>query len=451
MNDALIRSAVELSDALRRGEVSASAVTVECLKHISDTVELNNFITVCSDEATEAAEQADGILKSGRAAGPLCGVPIAVKDNISTRGIRTTCASRLLRDNVPSEDAAVIQKLKAAGAVIIGKTNMDEFAFGSTDENSAFGCVKNARDVGRSPGGSSGGSANAVAAGQVPMALGTDTGGSVRQPAAFCGVVGLKPTHDAIDISGMIGCAPSFEHIGTFTNDCDDAALLFNAIKRDGVYPILPQDLSGSIVGKTVGVADEFISHGMVDECVRREFLRATDTLRRLGATVRAVSVPSFSAGLSTYHVLSSAEAVGSFCELLTEHPSSELLGAEVRRRLVTGAFVTDSVNRDLYIKAAKVRAVLQYEYMRALNGCDALICPTSPTVATSLGGCADPDKNHMCDVFLAPVSLTGLPAVSVPFGSENGLPIGMQIIGGYNAECAILNIGKALMAADRA
>lgn len=435
-------TAVALAAAIKNSEITALDAVTACLNKIHNGAELNNFITVCTDEALSEAKRIDGEIKSGKKGGKLLGVPIAIKDNICTNGVKTTCASKLLSGFVPDSDAEVVARLKREGAIIIGKTNMDEFAFGSGNEYSAFGVVRNAIDGSRVPGGSSGGSANAVAAGQVPLALGTDTGGSVRQPAAFCGVVGLKPTYGAVERRGVVGLCPSLEQVGTLSKTCDDALLLFSVISgRDNV-----RTLDGDIRGKTIGVAKEFLQAESTDG-VRKAFEQAIRALIDCGAKVIEVSVPTFFAGLSAYHVLSSAEAVNSFREVIKAYPHTELLGGEVRRRMLTGAVVTEGSNYDeLYIKAAKVRTVITADYDNALERCDALLCPTTATTATPLGGITDPHKSHMCDSYLAPVSLAGLPAVSVPFGSEDGLPIGVQIIGKRNAEFEILDIGKALI-----
>lgn len=436
-------TAVNLAAAISSGEVTPTETVTECLSKIYDDKLLNNFITLCDDRVLRDAEKVEHDIKNGKHTDKkLLGVPVAVKDNICVAGVKTTCASRLLCDYVPDSDAEVVARLKRAGAIIIGKTNMDEFAFGSANEYSAFGCVRNARDNNRVAGGSSGGSANAVAAGEVPLALGTDTGGSVRQPAAFCGVVGLKPTYGAIDRRGVIGLCPSMEQVGQLSKTCDDALLLFSVLcGREEM-----RALDGNVRGITIGVAKEFLQAEKSDG-VAKAFENAIEQLKALGVNIVEVSVPSFFAGLPAYHVLSSAEAAHNFREVVKAYPHTELLGDEVKRRMLTGAFVTDGENYDkLYIKAAKVRTVITAEYDKALSVCDALLCPTAATVATPLGGITDPHQGHMCDSYLAPVSLAGLPAVSIPFGSENGLPIGVQIIGKRNAEREILNIGKALM-----
>ena len=460
-----------LSAAMDGGKVSSVEATRACLERIRETAELNNFITTCEAEALELARNADARRRAGEN-DPLLGVPVAVKDNIATRGIKTTCASELLRDFVPSYDAAVVEKLKAAGAVIIGKTNMDEFAMGSTNENSAFGAVKNALDTRRVPGGSSGGSANCVAARVAFGALGSDTGGSVRQPSAYCGVVGLKPTYSAVSRYGLIAFASSLDQIGTLTRDCDDALRLFGVLigkdGRDptsGAYPKLPLTLHSDIRGKTIGVADEFINTDKLDGEVRGQFEQALSVLSNLGAKIKRVSIKSFNTALFVYYALSGAEAAVNLSRFdgarhsISAHEDDvldvfastrgEMLGAEVKRRIMTGSFVLDGDNYDAYyVKAAKIRTVLKREYESALTACDAIVCPTSPTTAPKLGEWADPAINHFSDMYTVPANLCGLPAVSVPFGRAHGMPIGVQIIGKSFAEGEILGIGKAIMQA---
>lgn len=442
-------TASELARRLRRKEISAVEATRACLDRIAATAELNNFITVCADEALAAAERADGMLANCDETSALCGVPIALKDNINTSGIKTTCASRALCDNVPTADAAVVERLKAAGAVIIGKTNMDEFAMGSTNENSAFGAAKNARDITRVTGGSSGGSANCVAARQALCALGSDTGGSARQPAAWCGVVGLKPTFGAVARDGVVGFAPSLDSVGILTRDCSDAALLFGALSgagRGSSVQLDDRDLSGV----SIGIADEFFDTDYIDERVREVYSAAQSALVDAGANIVRVKIPSFAAGIAAYHVISSAEAVACFKKLGLTADRRKLLGAEVKRRIITGEYVSSGERYDeLYIRAARVRSVIKSEYCAALEKCDVLLCPTAPTVAPRLGEKLPPDVSHYNDMFAAPVSLAGLPAVSVPFGVAHGMPVGMQIIGKYNSEREILAIGKQLERID--
>lgn len=440
---------IELNELLRSGALSSEELTRACLDRIAKTRELGNYITVAEEAAIFVARRADDIRKTNGNISPLLGIPIAVKDNIYTRGIKTTCGSRMLDGFVPDCDAVAVQKLKAAGAVIIGKTNMDELAFGSTNEYSAYGVVKNALDLTRVPGGSSGGSANTVAAGQVPLALGSDTGGSVRQPAAYCGVVGLKPTYSAVSRKGLFELSPSLEQIGTFSRTCDDALTLLSVITGgEGTLgtPDLPKALDGIVRGKRIGIAKEFIF--AIKRGVTFAYKDALKKLEDLGAIKTYVSMPSFDMGLSAYHVLSSAEAAVALPKFVRDNNLNfNAVGAEAKRRMALGAYVTDGNNYDeLYIKAAKVRTAIKRDFDKAFDNCDVLICPTTMSVAARLGAQSDPAVMHRNDVFLAPVSLVGLPAVSVPFGAVDGMPVGIQIIGKRFAEAEILNVGKALM-----
>ncbi|MDE6401891.1 MAG: aspartyl/glutamyl-tRNA amidotransferase subunit A, partial [Clostridiales bacterium] len=429
-------SVSELAENLRQRNISAVEATRACLERISATAELNNFITVCEESALADAELSDETLVNRAAPSVLCGVPVAVKDNIYTAGVKTTCASRVMFDFVPSKNSAVVNKLKAAGAVVLGKTNMDEFAMGSTNENSAFGAVKNALNPTRVAGGSSGGSANSVAAKQAFCALGSDTGGSARQPAAYCGVVGLKPTLGAVERDGLIGFAPSLDCVGLLARDCFGAAALFDVVSKHGISDKFRRDgFTGDLRGVTIGVADEFLSSPYLDGQVAETFMRAQCVLADAGAKIERVTLPSFFAGIAAYHIISSAEAARSFknCEYISDR--TELLGAEVKRRILTGEYVSSGARYDeLYIKAARVRSVIKSEYCAALEKCDVLLCPTAPNIAPLIGEKIPPDVSHYNDMYAAPVSLAGLPAVSVPFGTAHGMPVGMQIIGRYNA-----------------
>lgn len=468
--DILDMTLCELSAALDGGKLSSAEATAACLARIKATGELNNFITVCEDDAMRAAARADERRAAGERA-PLLGVPVAVKDNIVTAGVKTTCASRFLQNFVPPYDATVVEKLKAAGAVIVGKTNMDEFAMGSTNENSAFGAVKNALDVTRVPGGSSGGSANCVAAKQAFAALGSDTGGSIRQPAAYCGVVGLKPTYSAVSRYGLIAFASSLDQIGTLTRDCDDALAMLKVLsgndKRDttsGFPPAYPAALDDGIEGKTLCIADEFLNTDKLDDGVRAAFDCAVKALEKRGAEIKRVSIKSFAAALSVYYVLSSAEASSNLARFdgvkygmraddysnideLYVKSRTQYFGAEVKRRIMTGSYVLSSGYYDAYyLKASKIRTVIKKEFDAALSGCDALLCPTAPIVAPRLGEQSDPHKTYLSDMYTVPVNISGLPAVSVPFGSAHGMPVGVQLIGRSFDESGILGIGKAIM-----
>ena len=457
----------ELCKALGEKKLSSVEATEACLKRIESTKELNNFITVCSTDAMTAAHNADEKLKSGNADMPLLGVPIAVKDNIVTENIRTTCASEMLDSFIPPYDATVIKKLKAAGAVILGKTNMDEFAMGSTNEFSAFGAAHNAIDPSRVPGGSSGGSASAVAAKQAFCALGSDTGGSIRQPAAYNGVVGFKPTYSAVSRYGLVAFASSLDQIGPITRTADDALEVAKAIfGRDALDTtsadvILPDKLIGDVKGKTVGIADEFLSGLGGRESAA--FDAAVKALERMGANVKRVSIKSFDAALAVYYVLSSAEASSNLARYdgvkygrraekytdisdLYEKTRTEFFGDEVKRRIMIGNYVLSSGYYDAYyIKASKARTVIKREYDAALSVCDVLLCPTAPSIAPKIGAEPDPSKVYLSDIYTVPVNIAGLPAVSVPFGSIDGMPLGVQVIGKAGADGVVLDVAKAL------
>ncbi|MCM1367786.1 MAG: Asp-tRNA(Asn)/Glu-tRNA(Gln) amidotransferase subunit GatA [Roseburia sp.] len=463
-------SLTELARALDGKKISSVEATQACLDRIEATAELNNFITVCRDGALDAAREADRRRSAGEKCGALCGVPVAVKDNIVTRGVKTTCASKFLQNFVPPYDAAVVERLKADGAVIVGKTNLDEFAMGSTNENSAFGAVKNAVDTSRVSGGSSGGSANCVASKQVFGALGSDTGGSIRQPASYCGVVGLKPTYSAVSRYGLIAFASSLDQIGTLTRTCDDALAMLRVIAgrddRDTTSApthALAESLNSDVRGKTIGIADEFFDTDKLDGGVCARCTVAAEELKKRGAKIKRVSIKSFDAALAVYYVLSSAEASSNLARFdgvkygmraskyadiadMYTKSRSEYFGAEVKRRIMTGNYVLSSGYYDAYyLKAMKIRTIIKSEFESALSECDALLCPTAPTVAPHLGEQNDPHRTYLSDMYTVPVNISGLPAVSVPFGSSDGMPVGVQIIGRRFDECGILGIGKAL------
>lgn len=459
----------ELAAALDMGDTSSVEVTRACLDKIKNNADLNNYVTVCEDEAIAAAKAQDEARRAGKV-GVLCGIPVAVKDNIATRDVRTTCASAFLRDFVPPYDATVVKKLKSAGAVIVGKTNMDEFAMGSTNENSAFGAVRNVNDVSRVPGGSSGGSANTVAAGEVFAALGSDTGGSIRQPSSYCGVVGLKPTYSAVSRYGLVAFASSLDQIGTLTKTTDDALKVLGVlVGRDPMDTTssdakkLPKAIDGNVKGKTIGVPDEFLK-GAGRE-VAKAFDDAIRAYERSGAKIKRVSIGAFDAALAVYYVLSSAEAAsnlarydgvkygarakhyGDIADMYTKS-RTEFFGAEVKRRIMIGNYVLSSGYYDAYyLKASKVRTVIKREFDAALCDCDALLSPTAPTVAPKIGAQSDPAATYASDVYTVPVNIAGLPAVSVPFGvsQTDKMPIGIQVIGRAFDEAEILNIAKAL------
>ncbi len=468
MNGITDMSLCALVDALDGKKLSATEATRACLDRIKATEDLNNFITVCEDEALKAAAAADARRKAGERGG-LLGVPIAVKDNISTRGVKTTCASAFLSDYVPPFDATAVDKLKAAGAVIVGKTNMDEFAMGSTNENSHFGAAHNAADVTRVTGGSSGGSANAVAARQVFAALGSDTGGSIRQPASYCGTVGLKPTYSAVGRYGLIAFASSLDQIGPFARTSEDALRVLGTIagkdSRDSTSTDkldLPDKLAGKVKGRTFGVADELLSGAASD--VKTAFERTIALLEDNGAKIKKVKLGSVDAALAVYYVISSAEAASNLARFdgvkygrrasgyrdiaeLYTLSRTEFFGDEVKRRIMIGNYVLSSGYYDAYyLKASKIRTVIKREFDAALGCCDAILSPTAPTVAPKIGAQVDPAATYLSDVYTVPVNIAGLPAVSVPVGrSADGMPIGVQAIGKAFCDGDLLDTARAI------
>ena len=444
-----------LTAAMEAGEISSAEATKATLAQIEKNSGLGAYVTVCGDSALAAAEAADKARASGAKA-PLLGVPIAVKDNICTEGIRTTCASRFLENYIPPYDAFVVKKLKAAGAVIIGKANMDEFAMGSGSEYSAFYPVKNAVDPTRVAGGSSGGSACAVASYQAYAALGSDTGGSIRQPAAFNGVVGLKPTYSAVSRNGLIAFASSLDQIGPIARTVADCRTVYDVIKGHDAGDSTSYagkldagETFTSLKGRRIGVAKEFFPKELNAE-VRSAVEKAIKFYEDAGAEIVETSISSFDMALACYYILSSAEASSNLsrydgvkygrraegCANIDDiyyKSRTEFFGAEVKRRIMLGNFVLSSGYYDaFYLRASKARTLIKRDFENALSGCDALICPTAPTTAYKIGSNADdPSAAYLGDIFTVPVNIAGLPALSIKCGEDGeGLPIGMQLIG---------------------
>lgn len=430
------------------------------------------YLLKTPEAARKRAAEIDERRGKGESLPPLAGIPIAVKDNICAKGVRTTCASKILENFVPPYDATVIEKLDAAGAVLTGKTNLDEFAMGSSCENSYFQKAHNPRDLSRVPGGSSGGSAAAVADGEAVLALGSDTGGSIRQPASYCGVVGLKPTYGAVSRYGLVAFASSLDQIGSFGRGVRDAALLFDAIsgpdERDATCsrkPLAPvaDKLTGDVRGLTVGIPDEYFGEG-VDRAVSSAVLAAAKVLEQKGAQLKKISLPGTKYALSAYYILACAEASSNLARFdgvkygfraegytditdLYERTRSEGFGAEVKRRILLGTFVLSSGYYDAYYKKAKLtQNRIRAEFGEAFQECGAILTPTSPTTAFRLGERTDdPLKMYAADVCTVPVNIAGLPAVSVPCGEdEKGLPIGLQLIGRRFGEETVLNAALA-------
>jgi len=453
-------SARGLAAAVRSGERSARSVVDEHLEAIrSGEPEIHAFNLVLADEALAAADEVDRRVAAGEDPGPLAGVPVALKDNLCTRGVPTTCSSRILEGWLPPYDATVVERLAAAGAVVVGKTNLDEFAMGSSTENSAFGVTRNPLDPTRVPGGSSGGSAAAVAAGFAPLALGSDTGGSIRQPAALCGVVGVKPTYGAVSRYGLVAFASSLDQVGPFARTVSDAALLLEAIgghdPRDSTS--IPEPAAGltevldrGVEGLRIGVIEELSGDGLegIADDVRSRLGEAASALAAAGATVETTSVPSTVYGLSAYYVIAPAEASSNLARydgvrygLRVDAPNAGDMntatrtagfGDEVKRRIMLGTYALSAGYYDAYYgKSQKVRTLIVQDFARAYEEFDLLLCPTAPTTAFPIGEkTADPMTMYLNDVCTIPSNLAGHPAMSVPFGvGDDGMPVGVQIL----------------------
>ena len=462
------RGARELLDS---GDVSSVELTQVFLDRI-DTIEpsVKSFVTVTPELALEQARLADERIASGDA-DALTGIPMQLKDNMATKGVATTCSSRILEGFVPPYDAAVATKLYSEGGVLVGKGNLDEFAMGSSTENSAFFPTRNPWDLDRVPGGSSGGPAAAVAAGQCVYSLGSDTGGSIRQPASLCGVVGLKPTYGLVSRYGLVAFASSLDQIGPITKDVGDAALVLNAIAghdpRDSTsinreVPDYTKALTGDINGLRVGVPKEYFVEGMepgVEDAIRR----AIDTLDGLGAIVSETSLPSTPYGMAVYYIVAPSEASANLARYdgvkygyATDTPGSmwdalentrrEGFGAEVKRRIMIGTYALSAGYYDAwYKKALQVRTLIRQEFQQVFREFDVLVSPTSPSVAFPLGDkTADPYMMYLNDVFTQPANIAGIPAMSVPAGMSDGLPVGLQFMASHLREEKLLRAAHA-------
>jgi aspartyl-tRNA(Asn)/glutamyl-tRNA(Gln) amidotransferase subunit A len=465
----------ELHQQLVNKERSAVEIAQEYLERI-DKLEpkLKSFLCVTADRAIEQARRVDAKIAAGEDIGLLAGVPVAVKDNICTRGVPTTCASKILENFVPPYDATVVQKLQEADAVIVGKTNLDEFGMGSSTETSAFENTSNPWDVERVPGGSSGGSAAAVAARESMVALGTDTGGSIRQPASLCGVVGLKPTYGLVSRYGLVAYASSLDQIGSFGRTIEDAAILLKAIAgydpKDSTSINVPipdyvKNLRPNLRPKgqiRIGVIKETFGEGL-DAEVKDGVTKAMELLQDLGAEIQVISCPRFRYGLATYYVIATSEASANLARFdgvkygFRDRDAETLLdmygttrakgfGSEVKRRIMLGTYALSAGYYDAYyLKAQKVRTLIKEDFDRAFALVDILACPTSPTTAFKIGEKADdPLSMYLSDLMTIPVNLAGLPALSLPCGFDSKrLPIGLQLIGNVLKESQLFEVGR--------
>jgi aspartyl-tRNA(Asn)/glutamyl-tRNA(Gln) amidotransferase subunit A len=456
-----------ISRALRAREFSSE----ELVRHLLDRIarldsQLNAFVTVTGEAAIEAARAADGVLASG--GGPLTGVPIAHKDIFCTAGVKTSCGSRMLDNFIAPYDATVVERLRDAGTIMLGKTNMDEFAMGSSNETSFYGPVRNPWDLNRVPGGSSGGSAAAVAARLAPAATGTDTGGSIRQPAALAGITGIKPTYGRVSRYGMIAFASSLDQAGVLTQTAEDAALLLGAMSGhdprdstsvDAPVPDYTAGLGASLEGLTIGVVEEFMDDGL-DPANAAAVEEALKVLARLGATVKRVSLPNIGLSVPAYYVVAPAECSSNLSrfdgvrfgyraseprdlEDLYKRSRGEGFGAEVKRRIMTGTYVLSAGYYDAYyLRAQRVRQLIAADFRRAFETVDVIVGPTSPTPAFELGAKVDdPVTMYLNDIYTIGVNLAGLPGLSAPCGFVDGLPVGLQMIGRAFDEGRILNV----------
>ena len=461
----------ELTDAFRRGDLTPSAVAEAYLARIGTLDgKVGAYLTVVRDQALAAARESDQRWHAGSPRGPLDGAPVALKDVMCTTGVRTTCGSKMLEHFVPPYDATTVERLRAAGVVILGKTNMDEFAMGSSTEHSAYHPTRNPWDLTRVPGGSSGGSAAAVAGGLAAGSYGSDTGGSIRQPAAFCGVVGMKPTYGRVSRYGLVALASSLDQIGPFAQDVTDTALLLGAVAghdpRDATsieapVPDYAAELSKGVDGLTLGLPDEYFIDGMDPE-IERAVRTAIDVLKGLGARIERVSLPSTRHALAAYYVILPAEASSNlarydgvryglrvagrdFIEMQSKTRAAGF-GAEVKRRIMLGTYVLSAGYYDAYYgKAQSVRTLVRRELAAAFAKVDLIVAPTTPNVAFKHGEKEDPLSMYLNDVFTIPGNLSGIPGVSVPCGfSAAGLPIGLQVLGRPLDEARVLRAAYA-------
>lgn len=470
------KSASELSEMLISKEVTSAEVTADVLARIESVDDkVHGYITVAAETAMEQAKAVDEKRQKGEALSPLAGVPIAIKDNICTQGTLTTCASKMLYNFKPPYNATVMGKLAEQDAVILGKTNMDEFAMGSSCENSAMGVTMNPHNLTRVPGGSSGGSAAVVAAGEAPISLGSDTGGSIRQPASFCGVVGLKPTYGAVSRFGLIAFASSLDQIGPFGRTVRDTAMLFDAIT--GYDPMhdstsvktpfegnITKNLSPNVRGMKIGLPKEYFGEGISDE-VHKSVMQAAESYKNMGAEVFEISMPLVDYALPVYYILSSAEASSNLARFdgvkygyrtkefddlidLYTKSRSEGFGAEVQRRIMLGTYVLSSGYYDAYYKKARAaQRKIREEFNTAFASCDMILTPTAPTTAYEIGTkTQNPTEMYAGDICTVSVNIAGLPALVQPCGKDaKGMPIGVQLIGPHFGEQTLINAGLAL------
>lgn len=466
------KRASELARLLRKRDISSRQITESVLKRMEEREnEIHAFITTTREIALEQADKADRRYRKKEALSPIDGIPVAVKDVLCTEGTRTTCGSLMLEDYIPPYNATAVEKVLKAGAVLVGKTNMDEFAMGSSTENSAFGPTRNPANPDCVPGGSSGGAAAAVAAGETVLSLGSDTGGSIRLPAAFCGVAGIKPTYGRVSRYGLISYASSLDQIGALGRSVEDCALLLNEIcghdpmdstSADMPPPDFKRALKKGLRGLRIGIPKEYFVEGL-DPLINSIFRKAADLLAKEGCQVLEVSLPRTPYAVSTYYLIATAEASSNLARYdgvrygfrsagdvpdilrMVEKTRSAGFGAEVKRRIMLGTFVLSAgYYNAYYAKAQKARALIKEDFDKAFELVDCLLTPVSPCLPFRFGEkVAEPLQMYLVDVYTVSVNLAGLPAMSVPCGSVNGLPVGMQILGKPFDEETVLRVAQ--------
>ena len=463
----------DLRQKLKSGEVSSKELVQEKINRIKELDStLNSFLTVNADQALSNAEHIDKQIASGDCLPTLSGIPLAIKDNLCTKGIKTTCASKILANFFPPYESTVTKKLLKAGAIMIGKTNMDEFAMGSSTESSAFGPTLNPWSITKVPGGSSGGSAASVAAELCYGSLGSDTGGSIRQPASFCGVVGMKPTYGRVSRWGLIAFASSLDQVGPFANNVSDTAEIlqvisgkdqFDSTTVDVPVPNYLENLSKSIKGMKIGLIDNCFNHEGLASDVKESVLGAASLLENLGAKIINVSCPRFNDGIATYYVIAPSEASANLARYdgvkygfrseeqqtlmeMTSKTRAEGFGSEVKRRILIGTYALSAGYVDAYYKKAQqVRTLIRRDFDDAFKKVDVLLAPTAPTTAFGFGDNIDnPMAMYLSDLLTIPANLAGLPAISLPCGfDKSGLPIGLQLIGNVFDEAKLLQVAS--------
>jgi aspartyl-tRNA(Asn)/glutamyl-tRNA(Gln) amidotransferase subunit A len=464
----------QLKNIMEKSEVTCQQIVSSVYDRIHElNPKINAYITLIEEQAKEAAKRIDQRRDKGEKLGTLAGIPVAIKDNICVKGIPTTCASKILSNFIPPYDATVIKKLREADAIIIGKTNMDEFGMGSSNEHSFYGIVKNPSDLERIPGGSSGGSAAVVASGMTTVALGSDTGGSIRQPASLCGLVGMKPTYGRVSRYGLVAFASSLEQIGPLSRDVRDCALLLSVIAqhdpKDSISLNVEETdytkfLNGEVKGIKIGVPKEYFGEGL-DSQVREAVESGIKLLEKQGMVVKYISLPHTDKAIATYYVLCTAEASSNLARYdgakygyrangdfelsqMYKKTRSQGFGAEVKRRIILGTYVLSAGYYDAYYaKAQKVRTIIKEDFDKAFEKVDVVITPTSPTTAFKIGEkMDDPLTMYLSDIYTTSANLTGIPAISIPCGKDSkGLPIGLQIMGKPLSEGLLLKVAYAL------